>query len=381
MMLMNIPSNRILTFMIIALCISLRISEICDLRRLGLYVPAETIMYNDNTRINYTRAPMESDSSVKNICPNLEVTCCTGPELEGSVKQYRAGYDLLKRHENLVENVSKLFAAIDKDGLIEYFEKLNSQLEHPKNGEYIEKFKKAVNKFYLDFPHYIEEFNKLSESIKLYHSGFICEFCSPQPENILKYHYGRDLLFTLKVSLASISSFGELKIKYYEFFNKLQSMKIIVKAFLGKETEFDFNGNNEELIKNITKLMHEMNYNCDESHKVVYTKNLYGKNGALSQPYMFKEMKADFVQAVNVFHEQGLIGDIDTMNEILNHGLPDTMIFFQSISSIISGTTDERKLNIRVAVKPTEGGFDMTAHRLKESIWKYGQSSTRLLVR
>lgn len=180
--------------------------------------------------------PIEADKQIKDLCPQMQYSCCSYKKIYNLAEGYAQGRKTLENVRSFQKEVSALLQDITKDDIVALMNKDDPKIKQCFTTDEINGAEAAFDKALLK-KHKIDNFiNDFVDKVANHYSGFACSICNA--DNIVAfYDTQRQEDDLLSFDIANFQKITEFMILYTKIEDAMYHLSIIAKMGLCKNGE------------------------------------------------------------------------------------------------------------------------------------------------
>ncbi len=312
-----------------------------------------------------------ASDEIKEICPALEISCCSLKQLQTATSEFQNGY-----HEFTTVKVfgNGILDWIGKIGVENFIEATRRANEHrPDIDEFMESAKSEIKLLFKNLKSMSYDWTNVQKTVRKYYAGFICEFCSPNLHE--SFHESRN----------SLDSQAKI---VYKFKNLLEYKEMI-------KSVYAFIGRHRIALSVIQTLkdepMESLPFEIMSEYKTQYilgTIDSCFSNYKTADKFNESDICQRLPQTTGLFHDFDMFSDVKRIYEYIHAALKEnfrfnpTVILPEKLADTIE-FYQPRQTNLvlkhaKVELKDDQG-FDMVNNRLNPIFWA-SQKLVRVVV-
>ena len=344
-----------------------------DLSKLTCLPGLLRIFINENGEL---QQPIMTSPDHKDICPNLDVTCCSTDGLSGAADGFLKAYHEMEKTYVLAQGVYQWLGSLTEDEVLQVVKDKNpkSQSETEENYENsIVKFKASFKTVVANGKDLTKELKTIQVAARKHYAGFICEFCHPRLSDsaVLPKDSSSDAQVALSMNVQSYLRNYELLKSVFEFMKKHSDFcKVLVSLNANEDslpnivTSIAENKDNDTA-KLLTECGAPNAWDSAECLKFVYeSDHFFISFGAIS--WVGNELyKAAYSLLFKRFR---LNPRVVVPEELVNEA-----VFYP----IKNEKVNAKVFNVQFV---QQGGFDMENNKLAEKFWKGAKIVTTFVI-
>lgn len=177
-----------------------------------------------------------ASKEIKEICPSMDMTCCSLKQLKTSTNEFLRGYQQFTKIKVFGNGIIDWFNVIGAEKILEVIRESNREKKDLET--FMASAGTEVKTLFKSLKSLSYDWTNVQKTVRKYYAGFICEFCSPSLYD--SFHLPRNNLdgqTSLDFKFKNLKDFKDMIKEVYAFLARHWNMIRVIQNLKGESLE------------------------------------------------------------------------------------------------------------------------------------------------